>query len=72
MSLAVYIYNVISIIALVDLLYCKYQMHKDKYLIKWMGLSSLFKAKLIVETFISFVYIMYLMVNLVFLLIKIF
>lgn len=63
MSIGMYLYNVFSIILIADLLYCKYQMNKDKYIIKWMGLDKWFKIKLIVEIVVFILYIIYLIVN---------
>lgn len=70
LSIGIYLYNVFSIILIIDLIYCKYQMNKDKYIIKWMGLDNWFKTKLICELIVAIVYIVYLIKTMVLFFIK--
>lgn len=69
-SILEYLYNLISIICLIDLIYCNYLINKDKFIIKQYGLDKLSKIKLLCEKIIIIIYVLYIIYKIVTLIIN--
>lgn len=70
MTILEYLYNLISIVCVIDLLYCYHIIRKDKFIVKQYGLDKISKIKLLVEKIIIFIYILYLLFNIVMFIVK--
>lgn len=66
MSVFEYIFNIISIIAIIDFCICKYQIYKNADLLFLVGINNITKVKMILERIVVIIYIAYLSYQLFF------
>lgn len=70
MTILEYLYNFISIVCILDLIYCYYILHKDKFIVKHYGLDKISKIKLLVEKIVVIMYIIYIIIRFILFLVK--
>lgn len=70
MTIFEYLYNLISIICVIDLIYCSYLLNKDRYIVKQYGLDKMSKIKLLIEKIVIIIYILYIIYKVVMFIIR--
>lgn len=65
MSIVEYIYNIISIICLIDFIICKIQIAKNAFMVLYYGLNNITKIKLMIDKLIIVVYVFYIIYKLI-------
>lgn len=60
MSIIEYMYNIFSVLCIIDVIYCYYQIGKNIALVELLGLDNFTKNKLRITIIVSILYIFYL------------
>lgn len=65
MSIFEYLYNIFSILCIVDLIICTYKLYKNFLLVAMQGLSDITKIKLCIDKIVAVLYVAYIIYKLV-------
>lgn len=66
MNFLEYIFNVLAILSIIDIIICYYQIHKSRILIKLFGISTETKIKMYIEKLLIIIWIFYIIYKLIF------
>ena len=66
MNFLEYIFNVLVILSIIDIIICYYQIHKSRILIKLFGISTETKIKMYIEKLLIIIWIFYIIYKLIF------
>jgi hypothetical protein len=66
MNFLEYIFNVLTILSIIDIIICYYQIHKSRILIKLFGISTETKIKMYIEKLLIIIWIFYLIYKFIF------
>lgn len=66
MNFLEYIFNVLALLSIIDIIICYYQIHKSRILIKLFGISIETKIKMYIEKLLIIIWIFYLIYKFIF------
>ena len=66
MNFLEYIFNVLAILSIIDIIICYYQIYKSRILIKLFGISTETKIKMYIEKLLIIIWIFYITYKLIF------
>lgn len=60
-----YLYNVFSILCIIDLVICTYKLYRDYLLVAMFGINNITRVKLCIDKIVAVLYVAYIIYRLV-------